>query len=99
MVNTKTYNTIGKNYIVNRTADHRIIKNILELLNLPLGSLIADIGAGTGNYANALADLGYKVKAVEPSEEMQRQGIPNDQVEWHSGTAELIPLFDNSVDG
>jgi ubiquinone/menaquinone biosynthesis C-methylase UbiE len=95
----KIYNTIGVNYIINRTADYRIIEIIVELLNLPAGSLIADIGAGTGNYSNALADRGYKVRAIEPSEEMQRQAIPNGNVEWHSGSAEAIPLADHSVDG
>ncbi len=98
-MNEEVYNIIGIKYNKNRTADHRIVRNIVDLLNLPLGSLIADIGAGTGNYANALADLGYKIKAIEPSEKMQRQAIPNDQVEWLSGTAESIPLSDNSMNG
>jgi ubiquinone/menaquinone biosynthesis C-methylase UbiE len=98
-MNEKIYNTIGVNYTINRTADHRILASIVELLNLPLGSLIADVGAGTGNYSNALADLGYRIKAVEPSEEMQRQAIPNSNVEWYWGSAESIPLSNNSVDG
>ena len=98
-MNEKVYNSIGKNYMVNRTADHRIVTSIVELLNLPIGSIIADIGAGTGNYSNALANLGYKIKAIEPSEEMRRQAIPNSNVEWDRGSAESIPIPDNSVDG
>jgi ubiquinone/menaquinone biosynthesis C-methylase UbiE len=98
-VNETIYNSIGTNYNTNRSADHRIINIIKELLNLPSGSLIADIGAGTGNYSNAFADLGYKVKAVEPSEEMRKQAKPNNDVTWLSGTAESIPLPDNSVNG
>lgn len=93
------YNAIGVNYTINRTADQRIVVSIVELLNLPTGSAIADIGAGTGNYSNALANLGYKIKAIEPSEEMQRQSIPNVNVDWYLGSAESIPLADNSVDG
>ncbi|MGA3084520.1 MAG: methyltransferase domain-containing protein [Thermodesulfobacteriota bacterium] len=99
MMNEKVYNSIGKNYKVNRTADHRIVASIFDLLNLPIGSLIADIGAGTGNYSNALANLGYQIKAIEPSEEMRRQSIPNVNVDWYSGSAESIPIPDNSVDG
>jgi len=98
-MNENKYNTIGVNYKINRTADYRIVSSIVGLLNLPTGATIADIGAGTGNYSNALAILGYKIKAIEPSEEMQRQAIPNGNVEWYSGSAESIPLSDNSVDG
>jgi ubiquinone/menaquinone biosynthesis C-methylase UbiE len=99
MMSGKIYNAIGKNYQINRTADPNIIEKIIELLNLATGSIITDIGAGTGNYANALADLGYRIKAIEPSQEMQRQGKPHFNVQWYSGSAEAIPLSDNSVDG
>ena len=98
-MNEPIYNSIGNNYNINRVADSRITENIIELLGLNPGSVIADIGAGTGNYSNALADLGYKIKAIEPSEEMRGQAKPNDHVTWLAGTAELIPLPDDSVDG
>ena len=93
------YNSIGLNYNNSRTADNRISEAITGLLDLPIGSVIADIGAGTGNYSNALAKLGYKVKAVEPSEEMRRQATPNSNVDWFFGFAESIPLSDDSVNG
>jgi protein-L-isoaspartate O-methyltransferase len=76
-VNSTPYDSIGRNYNQNRTADHRVLAAINELLELPLGSAIADVGAGTGNYSNALADLGYKLEAVEPAGEMRRQAIFN----------------------
>jgi ubiquinone/menaquinone biosynthesis C-methylase UbiE len=98
-VDSTTYDSIGSNYNQNRTADHRVLAVIEELLELPLGSAIADVGAGTGNYSNALADLGYKLEAIEPSVEMRRQAILNPQVHWLSGSAEAIPLKSNSVDG
>jgi ubiquinone/menaquinone biosynthesis C-methylase UbiE len=98
-VNPATYDSIGSNYNRNRAADHRILAVIKELLDLPSGSVIADIGAGTGNYSNALADLGYKLEAVEPSAEMRGQAIPNPHVHWLPGSAEEIPLKSNSVDG
>ena len=93
------YDLIGPNYNTNRTADARILSIVRDLLNLPPGSTIADIGAGTGNYSSSLANLGYKVLAVEPSEEMRKQALPNKNVRWYSGTAESIPLDDNSVKG
>jgi ubiquinone/menaquinone biosynthesis C-methylase UbiE len=93
------YNSIGKNYNSHRIADSRISLLIKDLLNLPPGTTIADIGAGTGNYANALAEFGYKIAAVEPSDLMRKQAIQNKGVQWLSGTAESIPLPDNSVNG
>jgi ubiquinone/menaquinone biosynthesis C-methylase UbiE len=100
-MNQAVYDTIGKEYNQNRRADRRLVDRIGELLNLPPGATIADIGAGSGsgNYTNALADKSYKVLAVEPSAEMRGQARPHGNVTWHSGTAETLPLADASVDG
>jgi ubiquinone/menaquinone biosynthesis C-methylase UbiE len=98
-MNDTTYDFIGESYNDNRTADKRILKTIVDLINLPAGKLIVDIGAGTGNYANALANLGYSVFAIEPSEIMRKQAVPNGNITWISGLAETIPLQDASVDG
>ncbi len=93
------YNSIGQDYNRNRRADPRITANLIELLELPPGSTIADIGAGTGNYAIALANSGFRIMAIEPSEEMRRQAVPHQNVRWLPGYAESIPLTNNSVDG
>jgi ubiquinone/menaquinone biosynthesis C-methylase UbiE len=97
-VNFTTYDSIGSNYNSNRAADQRILKRVISLLALPPGSVIADIGAGTGNYSSALAEFGYRLEAVEPSAEMRRQVTPHPRVHWLAGPAEAIPLGDNSVD-
>ena len=93
------YNSIGKDYNSTRQADARIVDKLVSLLNLPQGSKIADIGAGTGNYSNAIADRGYEVIAIEPSEVMQSQKQNHRRVSWLTAGAEKIPLADNSVDG
>ena len=59
--------------------------------------MIADIGAGAGNYAAALADRGYRVMAVEPSAAMRAQAAPHDNVTWISGSAEAGLLFWRSI--
>ena len=95
-----TYNTIGKEYSRHRRPDTRIVDTICEFLGLPPGSRIADIGAGTGNYARALAERGYRVTAVEPSHVMREQAeMASDKVHWLHGFAEQIPLQNNSVHG
>ncbi len=98
-MNQIIYNSIGTNYNTHRAADPRIINNIIKLLNLPKEATIADIGAGTGNYSNALAELGNKMIAIEPSEKMRTQAKSKNEVAWISGVAESIPLKTKSVDG
>lgn len=92
------YDTIGQSYNTTRRPDRRIVDALVYLLALPERSLIADIGAGTGNYTNALADRNYRIQAVEPSATMRRQAVPHPNVTWVDGTAESIPLGAGSVD-
>ena len=67
---------------------------------LPGGaSRVLDLGAGTGKLTRQLHDRGLDVIAVEPSEGMREQltrAVPGAAV--HAGSAEEIPLPDNSVD-
>jgi ubiquinone/menaquinone biosynthesis C-methylase UbiE len=93
------YNHIGRVYNASRRAEPAIVGSLVELLGLPPGSVIADVGAGTGNYANALADAGFSVKAIEPSAEMRAQATPHQGATWLDGRAEDLPLPDRSVDG
>jgi ubiquinone/menaquinone biosynthesis C-methylase UbiE len=93
------YDIIGNHYTLHRKADERIANFAFELLGLPEGSGIADIGAGSGNYANAMAGKGLTVFAVDPAEKMTAQALPHPGVKWIRGTAENLPLADKSVDG
>ena len=92
------YDKIGNNYSTQRRADYRITGCLIGYLNIPKNSTIADIGAGSGNYSNELADYGFLVKAIEPSDTMKNQSVKNSNVEWISGVAENIPLPNASVD-
>jgi ubiquinone/menaquinone biosynthesis C-methylase UbiE len=93
------YDSIGKNYNSTRQPDKRIVAELISLLDLPTGSTIADIGAGTGNYSNAIAKQGYQIIAIEPSEVMQCQRQHHPHVSWITASAEQIPLADQAVDG
>jgi ubiquinone/menaquinone biosynthesis C-methylase UbiE len=92
-----SYDQIGQGYSRTRRADARIVEQI-RLLTLPIGSRLVDIGAGTGNYSNALAAAGYNIVAVEPSATMRAQSVSHPLVEWRTGVAEALPVADGSVD-
>lgn len=42
-------------------------------MNIPGGSVFADIGSGTGIFAEQLLGCGYRVFAVEPNDDMRRK--------------------------
>ena len=41
---------------------------------LPAGASCLDIGSGIGAYVGRLLEAGFKVRGIEPSEEMRRRG-------------------------
>ncbi|MBD1868393.1 class I SAM-dependent methyltransferase [Cyanobacteria bacterium FACHB-471] len=92
------YDVIGKTYAQTRRSDPRITKKLLEILASSPASTIADIGAGTGSYASVLAEHGYRVFAIEPSETMRSQAIAHPAIEWMDAYVENLPLSDQSVD-
>lgn len=92
------YDRIGCRYRKHRCADRRIVEAMVQVLGISPPATIADIGAGTGNYSRALADVGFQIEAVEPSDVMRRQAGPHSGIRWTDGSAEMIPLPDNSVD-
>ena len=92
------YNKIGINYDKTRKADLRIFNKIFELVDYPVNKSIIDIGAGTGNYTNLLAEKGNRMVALEPSSVMINQAIKNVNVEWIKGFSEDINLENNVFD-
>jgi ubiquinone/menaquinone biosynthesis C-methylase UbiE len=94
----ESYDLIGNNYNKTRIADVRIVNQILSLLECNSNTIIADIGAGTGNYSYELAVRNNIVYAIEPSELMMKQRKIHENIKWIKGSAELIPLKDESVD-
>jgi SAM-dependent methyltransferase len=75
---------------------------VMRALDLSRGSIVADIGAGTGISSVLFLDRGVRVCAVEPNAPMRasaeawlgaREGYSS-----HAGTAEATTLPDASVD-
>ncbi len=92
------YDVIGKDYNDTRRPDKRIVKLLVECLDLPAESNVIDIGAGTGNYTKTIAELGHFVTAVEPSAEMISKACKHKNIEWKKSAAENIPLSDAIFD-
>jgi ubiquinone/menaquinone biosynthesis C-methylase UbiE len=92
------YDTIGGQYSQVRKADPRVTEMLLRELALQPGKWIADVGSGTGNYALALAERGYHIRAVEPSKVMLSQAKMHPWVRYSRGFAEELPLEDREVD-
>lgn len=94
---TPVYNSIGHHYRTHRAADRRIVDRLVDYMDVPPGSLICDVGAGSGNYAHALAERGYGILALEPSAVMRAQADAHERVTWIEGFAERMPLADGSA--
>ena len=72
---------------------------LVDRLAVRPGRTVLDLAAGTGKLTRQLAATGATIVAVEPIEEMRRkleEALP--QVRALDGTAEAIPLPDDSVD-
>ncbi len=68
-------------------------------IGLGPGRRVIDLGAGTGKFTARLADTGAEVLAIEPVDAMRaklREALPH--VHAMAGTAEAMPLPDESVD-
>jgi len=72
---------------------------VLDLLPVPDGATVLDLGAGTGKLTRVLAARYAKVIALEPLAELRailEERVP--QAEALPGVAEAIPLGEGSVD-
>jgi SAM-dependent methyltransferase len=75
---------------------------IAELGALSPGSVVADLGAGTGISSGPLVERGYSVVAVEPNDEMRAAAVrrlgSRPGFVARPGSAEATGLADSSVD-
>jgi SAM-dependent methyltransferase len=79
-----------------------VVRVVEEAGLLPAGSVVADLGSGTGLLARVFLDAGYEVLGVEPNDAMRRAGEQalSDHPSFRSvaGRAERTGLADRSVD-
>jgi ubiquinone/menaquinone biosynthesis C-methylase UbiE len=75
------------------------VRRLVKELRITPESTVLDLAAGTGKLTRLLAQLGSEVVAVEPVDEMRERLVETlPGVTALEGTAEEIPLDDESVD-
>lgn len=79
-----------------------LFEYLKNTLNIPEGSVFADIGSGTGIFTEQLLGCGYKVFAVEPNADMRKKAEEKLSSDKNfisvNGCDTNINLPDNSVD-
>jgi ubiquinone/menaquinone biosynthesis C-methylase UbiE len=93
------YDAWAKTYDDTRGASPSVLRPLLEALGSPDGRSLLDIGGGTGNFARALADAGFRVALCDYSPEMARRAsakLPDSPVAV--ADAPHLPYRDASFD-
>ncbi|MEE1013816.1 MAG: class I SAM-dependent methyltransferase [Clostridia bacterium] len=103
MNNTKRFDGKGEIYAKARPKyATELFEYMKSELNIPQGSVFADIGSGTGIFTEQLLEKGYRVYAVEPNEDMRKQAEAklsnNNFFVSVNGTDSNTNIADNSVD-
>lgn len=103
MKNTERFSSRVADYVKYRPYYPPEVLEFLQVrCEIQPGSLVGDIGSGTGNLSRLFLDAGYDVVGVEPNKEMREAG--ETLLESFSGfssvdgTAERTTLPDASVD-
>ncbi len=94
------YDRFGLDYNCTRQADPYISNKFYSYLNPETPGVYLDIGCGTGNYTNALNKKDFTWIGIDPSIQMLAEAknfYPD--IEWKNGSAEHIPLNENTIDG
>ncbi len=95
---------LAQNYSKYRPSySESVMQCLIALLDKQLHEVdFIDVGAGTGIWTRMIARLGVNTAvAIEPNDDMRNFGISDSQataIRWISGSAENIPLIDNSAD-
>lgn len=95
---TDQYNeTVAEHYAAYRPPLHQLI---LKRVLADAGSFSdgLDVGCGTGRSSVALSAFCHHVFAVDPSESMLDVATPHDAITYRKGSAEKLPLPDQSID-
>ena len=97
------FSLLAKDYADYRPGyNTQVVNHIIYSTGLmPADVRAADVGAGTGIFAECLSALGVnRITAVEPNDEMRQAGVDSntDNIKFLKGSAEKTNLPSNSFD-
>ena len=96
------FSQLAKAYIDRPSYGDLMCDSLLKLVELPHEGIVADVGAGTGKWTQQLAEKNCKIIAVEPCDEMRKEGMLYTKdclnVTWKKGSAEESGLDTANVD-
>lgn len=97
---SKGYETGAKDYVVGRPSyPPEAVAWLRDVVGVGRGRKTLEVGAGTGKFIPVLQQCGGDLIALEPIAGMRKQLVRDfPDVKVLSGSAESIPLPDNSVD-
>lgn len=103
VMNEQIFTGVGKIYAKFRpTYPSALIQYLCTNIGINDKSIVADVGSGTGILTRLLLDIGAKVYAVEPNEDMRKVAETNHQGSSNfisiNATAENTTLMEHSVD-
>lgn len=93
------YDAWAKTYDDTRGPSPSVLRPLLDALGPPEGRSLLDIGGGTGNFARALANAGFRVSLCDYSPEMARRAAAKLGVAPVAvGDAPHLPFIDRAFD-
>ncbi|MGP1450220.1 MAG: class I SAM-dependent methyltransferase [Wolinella sp.] len=100
------FSELAKHYHHRPAYSEILLENLLRIVNFQGYSReelrVAEVGAGTGKMTMMLANMGLKIDAVEPNENMMNEGMSAlkevQNVKWFRGGGEDIPLNAKTYD-
>ena len=103
MDSTKEFDGIASVYVKGRpTYAEKFIDDLYNKLGITTESIVADIGSGTGKFAEQIIKKGSFVYCVEPNDDMRNQSIKvldkYSNKQCIAGRAENTGLKEHSVD-
>jgi SAM-dependent methyltransferase len=93
----RDYSRQAETYDATRGASPSVLGPLREVLSSAPGRRLADIGGGTGNYAHALRDDGWRPLVIDRSAAMLARAAVKG-LETLEADAQRLPLPDASVD-
>lgn len=103
MDSTKAFDGIASVYVKGRpTYAEKFVDDLYNKLGITTESIVADIGSGTGKFAEQIIKKGSFVYCVEPNDDMRNQSIKvldkYSNKQCIAGGAENTGLKEHSVD-